>query len=122
MEMNDKEFGSCMYVSGFALIGGIDETKCLAIDREVITTIQMNMTNLPATIQKFPTVDGKGGSGATVVESLTESFVAWDYWTKLGGAYFFVVSCKKYDANIVANVLQKYFTVKQIKCFTLDLN
>ena len=115
MTKDYKFFGSCMHISGFALLGKVDDVLCLKINKEMIEKIEMHPTNLPATIWKFPTHDGKGGDGATVVESLTESFVAWDYWTQLEGTYFFLVSCKKYD------ILMKYFEIKDYKCFDLSL-
>lgn len=122
MKIDGFEFGSRMHVAAFALLGNIDSEMCLMIDREVVNAIGMNMTGLAPTIWKFPTADGKGGEGATVVESLTESFVAWDYWTQLGGTYFFVVSCKKYDVEMVKEVLSRYFTVKDYKSFSLSLD
>lgn len=78
MKMDGKEFGSCMHVSAFALIGDVDEQKCFLVDREIIDAIGMHLTGLSPTVWKFPTVDGKGGEGSTIVESLTESFVGWD--------------------------------------------
>lgn len=45
---------------------------------------------------KYPTADGKGGVGFTIVQPITESFLALDAWPDFDGAYLMVASCRKF--------------------------
>lgn len=42
-------------------------------------------------------MEGKGGSGLTIVQPITESFIALETWPDHGGAYLFVCSCMPID-------------------------
>lgn len=42
-------------------------------------------------------VDGKGGSGHTIFQPITTSFLVIDTWPDHDGAYFHVSSCKDFD-------------------------
>lgn len=48
-----------------------------------------------AAVWDYP-VNGAGGNGTTIVQPITESFLALDIWPDHDGAYLFVCSCKEF--------------------------
>lgn len=49
----------------------------------------------------YPTHGGKGGKGHTVVQPITESFLALDTWPDHDGAYLLIASCKRFAISRV---------------------
>jgi len=49
-----------------------------------------------AAVWNYPTPGGCGGNGATIIQPITESFLALDVWTDHDGAYFFICSCREF--------------------------
>lgn len=58
-------------------------------------------------VWKYP-IDGKGGVGATIVQPLTESFLALDTWDQHDGAYLFICSCKAFSLNPLCDVIAAF--------------
>lgn len=108
-----RKFGEGLKVSIFACKGISNETLCNDINQQILSTIQMHTGGIAPQCWNFPTEDGKGGSGVTLIQPLVESFIIWDTWVDNEGAFCFVVSCKEYDPIIVENILSKYFQVSQ---------
>lgn len=46
---------------------------------------------------EYPTGGGKGGTGHTICQPITESFLALDTWPDHDGAYLFIASCRKWS-------------------------
>lgn len=49
-----------------------------------------------ATLWQYP-IEGKGGHGCTIVQPISESFLALDVWTDHDGAYLFICSCLEFE-------------------------
>jgi len=109
----DRRFGEGLRVCVFACIGSSNESICKEINQKIVSAIKMNIDGLSPKTWEYPLDDGKGGEGITLVQPLVESFIAWDTWPLLRGAYLFVVSCKEYNPDIIINILEEYFEVKQ---------
>ena len=108
-----RNFGEGLKVSIFACRGASNEALCNEINQRILSTIRMNSGGMSPKCWEFPTEEGKGGSGITLVQPLVESFIIWDTWVDNDGAFCFVVSCKEYDSDIVENILGEYFEVSQ---------
>jgi hypothetical protein len=97
-------FGTRLYFGMFSLKGNVQETDCMQITNEIISTI--GMTVAPGeSMSRYP-VEGKGGFGYTFFQPLTESFIAFDAWPDLNGAYLAICSCKNFSKKDVVATLQ----------------
>jgi hypothetical protein len=114
-------FGAGLRVSVFACRGESSESICNEINTRVLNAIKMNTGGIFPSCWNFPTNEGKGGTGITLIQPLVESFLIWDTWVENKGAYLFVVSCKEYDAEVVENILREYFEISQINVFTTQI-
>lgn len=94
MAIHDGPLGERMRAFGVVLHGSLPETRWVQLLHEVALAIGMNAVSPPA-VWTYP-VDGKGGSGQTIVLPITESFLALDTWPDHRGAYLFVCSCRPY--------------------------
>lgn len=98
-----SDFGRRTYVSGFGFEGPADPGDIDNLILKVIEAIGMT-----------PIFDSKvfhwteEGVGFIHVQCLYESCVMADVWPKHKGGYLFVISCKKYDLNTVADTMHKY--------------
>lgn len=103
MTLPDVALGERIRAFGVVLHGGLAETRWVQFLHEVALSIGMSAVADPA-VWTYP-VDGKGGSGQTIVLPITESFLALDTWPDHRGAYLFVCSCRPYrteDIDAVA--------------------
>lgn len=73
---------------------------------ELTASLGMNPVYKPA-VWHYP-VSGLGGSGTTIVQPITESFLALDIWPDHGGAYLMVCSCKPFSAPAVHDVCDRF--------------
>mgnify|MGYP003395915291 CR=1 FL=1 len=105
-------FGSTVTLAAITVIGEITKEGCSEITERIIKRIGMSAVHFPV-IYRYP-VDGKGGSGFTLIQPISESFLVWDTWEKLNGAYFFLCSCKGFKMTDVIEELEKSFHVKQV--------
>lgn len=88
------ELGRRMYARGFVLRGRLPVNKWKRFLVACAKAMGMAPIASPA-IWKYP-VNGKGGKGLTLVQPITESFLALDTWSDHDGAYLFVCSCKRF--------------------------
>lgn len=83
-----------MYARGFALRGRLSESMWREFLVECAQAMGMSPVAKPAS-WAYP-IGGAGGNGTTIVQPITESFLALDTWPDHDGAYLFVCSCKSF--------------------------
>jgi hypothetical protein len=88
--LKEDILGEKMKVLAVAVKGECGEESGMKLVQELVSTIGMTITkeNL---LCRYP-VDGKGGIGFTFFQPLTESFIAFDSWPMLDGAYLIICS------------------------------
>ncbi len=98
--------GTRMHTQGFVLKGKMDLGRwqhflcCLA------EAMGMSAVAHPA-LWQYP-IDGAGGYGATIVQPITESFLALDTWPDHDGAYLLICSCKHFTEKSIAAVARQF--------------
>lgn len=98
--------------------GNVSEEICKQLVKELVS--QIDMTIAPGEAMcKYP-VDGKGGTGYTYFQPITESFITFDAWPDLGGAYLFICSCGKFSIDTVIEVVKRY-NLKSHQMHTLKM-
>lgn len=104
----EPPLGEHMHSFGVVLHGGPANSQWLWIEflHAVASAIGMSAVNNPA-VWTYP-VDGKGGSGQTIVLPITESFLALDTWPDHSGAYLFVCSCRPFDVGVIDEVARSF--------------
>jgi hypothetical protein len=106
-EAADVELGSEMHVAAVTLLGpGLAESVWRAFLVELAAKLGMTCVAAPAQ-WSYP-MDGRGGNGVTIVQPITESFIAIETWPDHGGAYLFVCSCKSIDTRTIYDVGQRF--------------
>lgn len=91
---------------GLTLQGQLSETRWVQFLHEVALALGMNAVADPA-VWTYP-LQGKGGTGQTIVLPITESFLALDTWPDHQGAYLFVCSCKAFNLAAVESVAELF--------------
>lgn len=86
--------GDRMHTFGLVLHGTLSDSRWLQFLHEVALAIGMSAVADPA-VWTYP-LDGKGGTGQTIVLPITESFLALDTWRDHSGAYLLVCSCRPF--------------------------
>ena len=79
--------------------------ECLTA--QILGAIKMVAIGEPRTT-KFPTEDGIGGPGYTMVQILADSFLCWDVWFDVPASYLFIASCKPFDPECVLELLREW--------------
>lgn len=97
--MDEPPLGERIRAFGVVLHGRLDETRWRQFLHEVALAIGMNAVGDEA-VWTYP-INGKGGSGQTIVLPITESFLALDTWPDHDGAYLFVCSCRFFHSEDV---------------------
>jgi len=92
--VTEPPLGSRMHAYGVVLKGALSGTRWIEFLQAVAQAIGMNAVAEPA-VWTYP-VEGKGGTGQTIVLPITESFLALDTWADHDGAYLLVCSCREY--------------------------
>jgi S-adenosylmethionine/arginine decarboxylase-like enzyme len=95
-----------MHVCGVALAGAMDEPRWREFLLALTRAIGMNPIAPPAA-WTYP-IDGLGGTGSTIVQPITESFLALDTWPDHGGAYLFICSCKPITVSAVYRAIHAF--------------
>ena len=106
----DATLGRRMHFRGMALHGTVARYMTEAIWKRFLIDAANGMGMTPAgkaACWRYPLM-GKGGVGYTIVQPITESFLVLDTWPDHAGAYLFVCSCKPFEAETLAEVLQAY--------------
>ncbi|MGD0420562.1 MAG: S-adenosylmethionine decarboxylase [Xanthobacteraceae bacterium] len=101
------ELGRRMFMRGIALHGALDELEWRRLLLHAATALGMSPVGVAAA-WRYPLKDGSGGNGTTMVQPITESFLALDTWPDLGGAYLFVCSCKPFPPNVLTKTIETF--------------
>lgn len=98
--------GTRMHTQGFALKGKMEAARWQSFLCAVAEAMGMTPTGHPA-MWKYPLANGAGGTGITLIQPITESFLAIDIWPDHGGAYLQICSCKFFSkSNVIAMARQ----------------
>lgn len=95
--------GSRLLLAGFAVKGKVDPLVAHNILRACIQAMDVKSVHTSC-LYNYP-ADGKGGTGFTLIQPITESFLAVDSWPDHGGAYVVLASCKWFDPQAVKQVI-----------------
>ena len=98
------DLGSRLLIAAFSVKGDVNVRVAQYLLRHVMAAIGV----APAHDQgfyRYPT-GGKGGTGFTIIQPITESFLAVDSWPDHGGAYLVFASCKWFDVDAVEKVVE----------------
>ncbi len=98
------KLGENMQLVALPLRGDITQSLCLSLTKTITKKIGVKMVK-GKSICIYP-VGGKGGYGFTYFQPFTESFLAWDIWSNLNGAYLVICSCKPFWISSVVKVLR----------------
>ena len=88
---------------GLSIKGDHTENGWLRFLNGITTALGMHPVGVPM-IWRYP-VEGKGGNGATMVQAITDSFLALDTWPDHDGCYLFINSCKLFAHDDVLNFI-----------------
>jgi len=109
MPQTQTPLGSTMQVMGFMLAAPVPEPdRCELILRGLVEHVGMRTGGLKAQVWLYPTPDGCGGQGATVVQPLLESFAVFtgiDTWPCIGHWYLFLCTCRPVAIDFVSSFL-----------------
>jgi hypothetical protein len=104
--VDDPMLGAEMCHQGIALRGELSLDRW----REFLITVAQSMDMQPTgntMTWKYP-AGGKGGLGATIVQPITESFLALDTYDNHRGAYLFVASCRPFSRSQIEPVAASF--------------
>jgi hypothetical protein len=107
------ELGKLMHFGGFSVGGDLPEEVWKDLILSVVDEVGMTVVHRMES-WSYP-VDGKGGTGITLFQPITESFIALDIWPDHKGAYLMVCSCRYFDIGVVQDVI-KDFGLKLAGC------
>ena len=93
----NETLGRVMYSRGIVLRG---KMTALRWQRFLVEAAEaMGMAPVAeAAVWRYP-IAGAGGNGATIIQPITESFLAVDIWPDHDGAYLFVCSCRPFSPS-----------------------
>lgn len=95
-----------MHVCGVTLTGKLNIFQWKALLNELTRAMNMTPVHRPA-VWNYP-VAGAGGNGMTMVQPITESFLALDTWEDFGGAYLFICSCRDFKPALLWPIFRRY--------------
>ena len=101
-----ESLGKRMHCTGIVLHGRLAELRWLELMHGMAKAIGMEAVGDPK-VWTYP-LEGKGGTGQTILLPITESFLALDTWSDHDGAYLFVCSCRPYHTTDLDNVAVGY--------------
>lgn len=103
-----------MYVRNFALHGENNLQKIANLVGDVVKAIGMNTEGMHASVYQYPAF-GKGGTGYTYIQPITESFICVDAWAEHDIAYLFISSCREIeDIELIKTAISKYYKVGEV--------
>ena len=119
--MKESKLGERMRVVIMSVTGNVSHDVGIELVNEIITAI--GMEKAPGNLLSRYPVNGKGGVGYTYFQPITESFITFDAWPDLGGAYLFICSCGSLPLNKVFDSLKKFgLEGKQFQYVKVGLN
>jgi len=98
--------GEQMKILAVAVKGEVNEESGQLLVKELVEAIGMTIAT-EQLLCRYP-VDGKGGFGYTFFQPLTESFIAFDSWLDLCGAYLIICSCKPFPLSTTLKVIDRH--------------
>ena len=105
------EFGRHMHTQGVVLVGHLEESRWIAFIRQCTEDMEMSPVGEPA-VWRYPVEGGKGGTGATIVQPITESCLILDVWEfqtePLYGAYLQIMSCKPFGIRKLIGAIDEF--------------
>jgi S-adenosylmethionine/arginine decarboxylase-like enzyme len=104
--MTSPDLGRRMHFHAFALRGRLSAAEWRELLDEAARAIDMSPVG-EAACWTYP-VNGEGGNGQTMVQPITESFLALDTWPDHKGAYFIICSCRAFDPNTLDYLFRRF--------------
>jgi len=104
--MTSPQLGRRMHFYAVALKGSLSPDGW----REFLVDVAGSIDMVPvgeAAVWTYP-VNGEGGTGLTVCQPITESFIAVDIWPDHLGAYLVVCSCRLFHPLDLKYLIGKY--------------
>jgi S-adenosylmethionine/arginine decarboxylase-like enzyme len=108
MEGVEQHLGRSMHMHSFSLQGtSMPHENWRHLMNELVVAIGMRPVGAPASWH-YPTEDGHGGFGTTMIQPIIQSFLAVDTWPDHGAAYLIVCSCRRFDVQQIKPLLKKW--------------
>jgi hypothetical protein len=102
--------GRTMHFHGFSLSGSMENERWRVFLADATAAIDMEPAG-DAAEWTYPLANGAGGTGSTICQPITESFLALDTWPDHGdhgGAYLIVCSCRPFFPGDLDHVFRKH--------------
>lgn len=103
-----QTLGTCLIVTGWRVGGRVAPLRLAIILNQVVAIAGMSTGGLKPKIWSYPTLEGKGGVGETIVQPLVESLIFGDAWPDHNVTYIILASCKEYDAQKIGEFLAQH--------------
>jgi S-adenosylmethionine/arginine decarboxylase-like enzyme len=100
--------GKVMNLQAYSLVGKMNVGEWSEMLMELCEAMDMHPVLEGPYQWTYPTEEGKGGFGMTMVLPITESFIALDTWPDHKGAYLMICSCRPFDVHKIKKVLKVY--------------
>lgn len=115
-----RKFGEKLFLAAFSVKGKLSKSVCEKLTDTIVSSIKLQC--IPGRIFYSYPYDGSGGNGFTLIQPITESFIAIDQWEDFNGGYIIICSCKFFESKDIGNILKEYnLKILSNKFFTLDL-
>jgi hypothetical protein len=115
------KLGRVMYARSVVLVGALTSENWKGLLTTVIGAMKMTKVTDEPVVFDYP-VDGKGGTGQTMMQPITESFVVLDTWPDHDGAYLFIASCREYDRRELYPVFMHFgLRVNHEHAYTMEI-
>ena len=98
------DLGQRIWLLALSLQGSKSEEEWGTLVWDAVKLLEMDPVGQPE-FRHYP-IGGKGGTGMTIFQPITESFLALDTWPDFDGAYLLVNSCKKFDDRQLVHWLE----------------
>lgn len=106
-------FGKNMHVRMFSLSGRCCVDNIKKMIAAITGAIGMNTEGMAPGIWRYPAA-GLGGVGHTIVQPITESFIAVDSWDDHNGLYLLIVSCREFeDDDLLEQTISEFYKIEQ---------
>ena len=105
-----SEFGRHMHTQGAVLIGKLEEAEWVAFLRRCTEDMEMSPVGEPK-VWRYPVEGGKGGTGATIVQPITESCLildTWEFSQEPHGAYLQIMSCRSFGLRQLIGAIDEF--------------
>lgn len=104
--LDSPVLGTRMFSRGIVLKGKMEIERWQRFLCAAAESMGMSPVADPA-LWKYP-IEGAGGLGFTLIQPITESFLALDAWPDHDGAYLFIASCKTFSVQNIRDVAHQF--------------